>query len=377
MTKTKNRLKFLSILVALVFLAVSLLSIAIRSTTISELQTRTIDVAEIGTLSYEEKVDQLLTDFDVYSYDFQDDIITFTGEFTRDLTDFLNYQQLSTIDGTPVTKKYSTTFNCEEEVFTLITTYSQNGIVINQTSDSVVPVYDEALNDYFITLDDGSKISVSESLELDNMENCVAIVAAVPLAVVAAALAVTIVVAAPTIVQHIETVVTTVVSWVRSFWSWFCSLWKPVTKTVTTTSVTTVATPSITIDKTTYKTKVETMTNVKDRKLYPAGKFYLCFVNGKTLYMSLVPLTESNAIAVLMTGIVVNDTNNGKAMLGSTFTQLRADAYRVAAAAGINPRTPYEKPEYEYGAYHYHSVVEKEVNGLMRSPHSFFISMAF
>ena len=375
MIKTKNKLKYLSIVIAIVFLAFSLLCIAVRSTTTSDLQTRTIDVNEIGTLSYEEKVNQLLEDFDVYSYDYAGNTITFNGEFTRDLKDFYNYQQLSTINDTPVTKKYSTTFNCEEEVFTLITTYSQNGIVINQTSDSVVPVYDEALNDYFIVLDDGSKISVSESLELDNMENCVAIVAAVPLAIVAAALAVTIVVAAPTIVQVVETVVTTVVSWVRSFWSWFCSLWKPVTKTVTTTSVTTVATPAITIDKTTYKTKVETMTNVKDKKLYPGGKFYLCFVNGKTIYMSLVPLSESNAIAILMNGVVVKDSNNGKDMLASTFTQFRSDAFRIASAAGLNPRTPYVAPEYEYGAYHYHSAVEKEVNGLMRSPHSFFISM--
>ena len=375
MTKTKNRLKFLSIMVAVVFLAVSLLSIAIRSTTVSDLQTRTIDVNEIGTLSYEEKVNQLLEDFDVYSYDYADNTITFNGEFTRDLTDFLNYQQLSTIDNTPITKAYSTRFNCKEEVFTLITTYSQNGIVINQTSDSVVPFYDEALNDYFITLEDGSKISVSESLELDNMENCVAIVAAVPLAIVAAALAVTIVVAAPTIVQVVETVVTTVVSWVRSFWSWFCSLWKPVTKTVTTTSVTTVATPALTIDRTTYKTKAVTKDDIKTR--FGNSLYYLAFADPTNgyMYFSVVPITQAQAIAILNSAVYVPCIGNpNKQMIASTYTFYQASALAVAQVVGLNSRTPANFPENHGNGkpgyfWHYHTIPAAPHD---HSPHSFF-----
>ena len=64
-------------------------------------------------------------------------------------------------------------------------------------------------------------------------------------------------------------------------------------------------------------------------------------------------------------------------MMASTFTIMKDDAYNIACEAGLNPRTPYEMPEFEYGFYHYHSIATalvKTKSGMFenRNPHSFF-----
>ena len=46
--------------------------------------------------------------------------------------------------------------------------------------------------------------------------------------------------------------------------------------------------------------------------------------------------------------------------------------YNIAVVAGLNERTPYECPDYEYDFYHYHSSVIVVFNGKEHSPHSFF-----
>lgn len=59
------------------------------------------------------------------------------------------------------------------------------------------------------------------------------------------------------------------------------------------------------------------------------------------------------------------------------YDEEKDDAYNIACEAGLNPRTPYEMPEFEYGFYHYHSIATALVkikSGMLenRNPHSFF-----
>ena len=74
----------------------------------NQLATREVDVDSIGTLSYEEKVEKLLNDFDMYSYEFNANTLSFNGEVTRSVGYFSKFDFLSTTTNSEVTQKYST-----------------------------------------------------------------------------------------------------------------------------------------------------------------------------------------------------------------------------------------------------------------------------
>lgn len=254
--------------------------------------------------------------------------------------------------------------------------------LIESWNEVVSPLYDEEKDEGYIEFE-GQRYYFSDCLEIESLNECIAgvddaiVIGGGTLAVVA--LAVTIVVTPPSVHEEIINTVTeiteTVVQTVRSFWRWF-KRWitKTFTRTrkVTTTTVQTVYTPTLEIDGIQIKTKEVSLTDLKKENLYPSGKFYLCYVSSK-IYISTVEISQSAAIAVLKSGIVQVDKNTGKEMLASTFTRGRNDAFTIASIAGLNPRTPYEKPDFEKGAYHYHSSVEVFVNNELRSPHSFYL----
>ena len=216
-------------------------------------------------------------------------------------------------------------------------------------------------NDYFIKLDNGQLLSVSETMNKNNMDNCIALVddAAVLLT---AALALTVVAAAPYIANVVTTVVTQVISWVRSFFWWLRSLF---VKTVVTTVVTQVASPSITIANTTYRTEAKTKADIQalDPSLYFAA--FADPTNGK-MYLTVIPIEEAAAVAILNTPIVVP-------CIGDT-------SMRVASVVGLNVRTPAWAPEvHGSGGYfwHYHTISSAITLGKggveqISNPHSFF-----
>ena len=117
--------------------------------------------------------------------------------------------------------------------------------------------------------------------------------------------------------------------------------------------------------------------------VYGIGKvlnnYYLVFADttNKKIYISK-DIKKEIAIAILSFPIVVNCIGNSNVqMMASTFTIMKDDAYNIACEAGLNPRTPYEMPEFEYGFYHYHSIATalvKTKSGMFenRNPHSFF-----
>lgn len=342
----------------------------------NQLATREVDVDSIGTLSYEEKVEKLLNDFDMYSYEFNANTLSFNGEVTRSVGYFSKFDFLSTTTNSEVTQKYSTQLDLEEERFVLIISYYQNNELIEKTEQETTPIFDSEKNDYFIKLDNGQLLSVSETMNKNNMDNCIALVddAAVLLT---AALALTVVAAAPYIANVVTTVVTQVISWVRSFFWWLRSLF---VKTVVTTVVTQVASPSITIANTTYRTEAKTKADIQalDPSLYFAA--FADPTNGK-MYLTVIPIEEAAAVAILNTPIVVpciGDTS--RTMIASTYTFYEVNALRVASVVGLNARTPAWAPEvHGSGGYfwHYHTISSAITLGKggveqISNPHSFF-----
>lgn len=342
----------------------------------NQLSTREIDVESIGRLSYEEKTKQLLSDFDVYSYDFNDNTLSFDGEFTKSINYFNEFDFLSTNSDDEITQKYSTRLNLEEEKFILIISYIQNNELIEKIEHETTPIFDSEKNDYFIKLDNGKLLSVSETMDNSNLNNCIALVddAAILLT---AALAITVVAAAPYIVNVVTTVVTQVISWVRSFFWWLRSLF--VTNVVTTV-VTQVASPSITIANTTYRTESKTE---EDMRRLNSKRYYVAFAdptNGK-MYLSISNISEAAAVAILNTPIVVpciGDTN--RSMIASTYTFMEANALKIASIVGLNVRTPAGSPE-KHGSigyfWHYHTISSASTLGKggveqISNPHSFF-----
>lgn len=363
--KTLNK-KFIiiSLFLALVLALPFVLSGFSNSVSVS---TRTINVSEIGTLSYEELTDKMLYNFDVYSSDFSDDCISFEGNLTKDFNYFSNLQHLALNDNDKITEKYETKYNIENDTFLVKISYFQDDKLVEEIEHETVPVFDEEKNDYFIELENGNKISVAETIKMENIDNCIAIVDDVAI-ILTAALAITVAAAAPVI----ETVVTKVVSFVKSIFSWFASLF--VKKTVTK-----VATPSITINKTTYKTEAKTEADIKklDKEQYFAA--FADPTNG-FMYMTVVPISIETAVAILNIPIIVPCIGDTKrTMIGSTYTFYDFNALKIASIVGLSPRTPAGFAEYHGSGYfrHYHTISTGFTTGKggelqEANPHSFF-----
>ena len=342
----------------------------------NQLATREVDVNSLGTLSYEEKAKKILNDFDIYSYDFNENTLSFNGELTRSQNYFSEFDFLSTIANEEVTQKYSTQLDLDKEKFVLVISYYQNDKLIEKIEQETTPNFDSEKNDYFIKLDNGELLSISETMNDNNMENCIALVddAAILLT---AALALTVVAAAPYIANVVTTVVTQVVNWVRSFFWWLKSLF---VKTVTTTVVTQVASPSITIANTTYRTEAKTKAEIQalDPSLYFAA--FADPTNGK-MYLTVLPIDEVAAVAILNTPIIVpciGDTS--RTMIASTYTFSQIQALKIASVVGLNVRTPAWSPEVhgKLGYFwHYHTISSAITLGKggieqISNPHSFF-----
>ena len=339
----------------------------------SVLPTRDIDVDSIGTLSYNEKVEEILNNFSDYSYNTDDDLVEFVAEQELDAETASKLDFVSSTEH-PVIKKFITILDAENEKFYITTEYVQNGQVLNTETIETQPRYDEATDDYFLVMPDGSEASLKELLMQDNLDECIAITATAATASAAILLlAATVVVLAPTVVTVVDVVVQTIVTWFRSIFRWFKRLFSRTT-TVVTTTTTTVLTPSISISGTQVKTKELTKDAVNTLDM---TAYYLCFAdptNGK-MYISVGKITYDEALMIMSVPILVPCIGNSKKdMVASVFAFSEMYAFNIASAAGI--AKPY--PEIHGGGkpgyyYHYHSAVEVLTRqGDLARPHAFF-----
>lgn len=302
----------------------------------NSISTRDINVNEIGLMSYEEKVTQLMNSFDNYSLNNDDFQISFEAYNDISNFDFSGIEYLST-DADNTIKKYKTNLDLENEKFYIITEYIQDNAVVFTENIETIPYYDEYENDYFILMPDGTNVSLSESLSSNSFNECSATLAALGIALTAAEVAVlltaVVVIAAPVIVEVVNVVVTTVVSWVKSFWSWFRSLWTQKTTTVVTTTTSIALSYTISISQ----TKVEAKPYDKSMH-FELNKYYIAIADTDDglLYVSQSAIDNLSALAVLTNSTFVKSAHKGsnKSFVVSLYTQTNANASLIATEAG-------------------------------------------
>jgi hypothetical protein len=330
----KNKTIIISLFLALILCLSFLLPTIIN--TKNELSTRSIDVNEIGTLSYEEKVNQLLNIFDDYSIN--DDATQISFEAYTDISNynFSGIQYLSTNADNTI-KKYKTNLDINNEKFEIITEYIQDNIVVHTETLETAPYYDEYSDDYYIAMPDGTNVSLSESLSQNSFNECSVTLAALGIALTAKEVAVLLtavaIVAAPVIVEVVNVVVTTVVTWVRSFWSWFKSLWTA--KTTTTVATTTTIALSYTISIANTKVEVKPY----DKTIpFDLNKYYVAVADTDDglLYVSSIPIGNLEALAILTTSSYVKSAHKGsnKTFVISLYTLNNESALLIATEAG-------------------------------------------
>ena len=110
-------------------------------------QLRNINVNAIGCLSFEEKTDKLLNQFDDYDANVSENIVGFTGQSTIDTSMLSSFDFVTTYDN-DVTKLQKTIFDSEKMEFELINEYYQNEELILQDYFVIYLYYDEIEDDY-------------------------------------------------------------------------------------------------------------------------------------------------------------------------------------------------------------------------------------
>lgn len=376
---------FLSLIMSLSFILPTIISSK------ESLKIREINVNELGTLSYEEKVKKILEPFNSYNGTINDNELEFEATIeTENLeNNTLNLKNVNSNE--KITKKFKTRLDIENERFFIITQYIQDKKIVYKEEFETIPQYDVDSDDYIIEMPDGELISMRSQLEKDSFNECLATEMAVgavskaaadavigaaaanPVGAVVVLLAATIIVCSPTIRTTISTIVTQVVSWVRSFFRWFKSLFKKVTTYVTSQVITQTLSPAISIDNVKYETKELTKDIVLTLSLV---SYYLCFAdptNGK-MYISILPIDYNIALTIMSCPILVPCIgNSNKEMVASIFSVNQIFAYEVTVNAGIYNIVP-ENHGVSKGYYwHYHSIYEVPTKqGTMARPHAFF-----
>lgn len=340
------------------------------------ISTRDVDVNNIGVLSYEEEVDKILEKFDSYSIENSDTQITFEAVTDISNFDFSGIQYLST-DAETTTKKYKTNLDVENEIFEIIIEYIQDNEVVHSETIETIPYYDTYTDDYYISMPDGTNVSLSENLSHDSFNECSVTLVALGLTLTAkeAAILLTavVVVAAPVIVETVQVIFTTVVSWVQSFWGWFKSLWTRKTTTVATETTSIAFSYEITISQ----TKVEAKPFDKGIK-FESGKYYVAIADAEDglLYVASTPINGLEALAILTSSTFVKSAHKGsnKSFVVSLYTPdtSGADAYLIATEAGAilgSPGAVYHEATKKGYFKHYHPGIEYTS---LSHPHVFF-----
>ncbi len=319
---------------------------------------RDLNVNEIGSLSYEEKVEEILSEFDVYSYDYDDTTVQFHGTLTKDFSDFSGFEYLNTLDETKITRTFITKFNGVNNTFSLLITTTQNEEIIEQIEEEVVPIYDEIADDYYIVLDDGTTISVTETLILNNLNPCIAGIDDIAIGglVVISMLAIA---AAPSLQDALKPVYNEI----KSFFKWVGSLFRkdeaPAKETFTY---------HVSYQGNDYALKAYAATRFFDLKSYYLA---LADTDDGLLYVSTKPVSRKHAISAFTASTYVTSVHKGsnKKFVLSVYTPLDNMAYDVALSAGeaigdpgVLPH-PTDKPGY---FNHYHP------GGSYNHPHCFY-----
>ena len=120
----------------------------------NQLATREVDVDSIGTLSYEEKVEQLKSKFNNIDVDEDENSFYFSGELK-----FSTLELLSTnYEGENVIEKYNSVINKEDESITISKELMVNDETESFVSEKFLTEYDELTDTYYLVEQNGNKI---------------------------------------------------------------------------------------------------------------------------------------------------------------------------------------------------------------------------
>lgn len=341
-----------------------------------------IRTIEVNQFTYEEQGQKMLNKFDEYDIDATETTLNFSGSMTVSLGEIFGFDFLSDVSGN-AKKTFSISYNIETNEFFVEISYRDGEYLINTIKERGEPIVDEERDDAYMEID-GQRVYFSEAFDINSLDNCIALVddaavVAVGLVVVAAVLLYVVCVptARTTVITTLQTITTTVVEAVKSFWSWLTSwVTRTTTTTVVQTTVATVYTPSLVLNN--EKVETQEMTKEMIDKL-PQGAYFLCFAdssNGK-IYMSIVQITQSVAIGIMNTVILVPCIGKpSEQMVASIFSLNETHIFLVMDIVGYSVRTPRWYPE-NHGIgkgylWHYHSLSEIKVGSVYYAPHAFF-----
>ena len=315
---------------------------------------RTINTDKIYNTSVEDEIEAFLSQFDEYEYTLGEDpgqIIVRETKYAADVTE--------------IYETYINYLDEEATEFTIVINSYYNNEIIEDERYIVQPYYDEEMDEFYIDFED-ELISVSEILDTDFLENCIAIPGELAVAVAVLAVA-AVIICYPYIQTIVTTIVTTVVTRIMSFFRWLKNIF--VTKTVTRTMITTVVNYQVNVFSRDFVLEKIESDNEPPRS---EGTYHLSVVIGLEVYISIEEITESEAVAVLATNSEV--TIQDMFFQLNTYTFDETDAENIALQAseyngrfGVIRHTYHNRNGTKAGVFfeHFHP-------GAYGTPHSFF-----
>lgn len=213
--------------------------------------------------------------------------------------------------------------------FTIVTTgYDEDGVITSEEYYTPQLYFDEWEDEYYLDVD-GELIAISDVIEIDvgALEECIAIADDIVVGVAALAVAAAII-CYPKVKTMVQTVVKTVINRVKTFWRWLTRVF---TTKVVTTTVTTVLYYTIRVFERDFDLeKVETA----DEPPRTEGEYYLAFILGSDVYISMETISENEAVEILSVETKISVA--GEENFLNTYTYFDEMAENVAQQAAEN-----------------------------------------
>ena len=134
----------------------------------NQLSTRSINAEELGTLSYEEKVDNLSEQFANVQTESDGDDFYFSGEINYSEIDLLSTEY----EDSDVTKNINAKLSTSEETIEISNDVVIDGEHVFEESFKFSTEYNEETEELFIVDENGDKVNILEELKEENIEEC-------------------------------------------------------------------------------------------------------------------------------------------------------------------------------------------------------------
>ncbi len=325
--------------------------------------TRDVNVSEIGTLSYEDKIDELTDNFENIEVSNEGEISHFSGDIVFEEVDYLS----TSGEKNDIVDSYKAEINNVEENISIESTIIIDGEVEQNISLNYDTYYDEANDKYYFVDENGNKTDIMATLESENFQECfffTAIISAISVKMIAAAV---VAVAATGIAvafvnEHsaeISNAVNTLVQGVRdgftSFWERLRLRWGAITAIALSGAI-----------ALTQNLAIELYETAKNRK----GQYLLCG-----------SITGSGFIPVLYKFTNYENARNWIKKGGSVWSPFSHTATRCIEGAGYVPGVIkngapklYEAEIHDISPFafaHYHALIKRGYKKV-KGAHSFF-----